>query len=204
MRVVAVGVLSALAGLILIGSAVAVLALPSSVNPAEAQSSLRDAGCTVRSFPATSAFHLDDFRKAVKYNSFPPSNGDHYQWPAVWGFYPEPVDPRRLVHNLEHGGLAIQYGTKLSDESLDRLFAFYARDRNAVVLAPLPALGRRIALTAWIVDPEGVVTKGRKGAGYVALCPRIEEDAFGDFRAAFRYRGPESYKYRPEFLEPGG
>lgn len=205
---VAVAAASAVAGLALIGSAFAVLTWSSSVSLAEAEASLREAGCTVQAYPATSAGHFDDPEKKVEYNSSPPTNGDHYYLPVIWGRYLEAVNPRQLVHNLEHGGIAIQYGNEVTDESFARIRDFYFGDRNGVILAPLDELGRRIALTAWIVGPEVAAKDPRFGAGYVALCPDFDEDAFGDFRSAFRYRGPESKSserdgFEPADLEPG-
>jgi hypothetical protein len=215
---VAVAAVSAVVGLALMASAFAVLAWGSdSASIAEAEESLRDAGCTVEAYPATGKpVHFEDLNTKVKYNSYPPTNGDHYYVPTPWGRYLTPVNPRQLVHNLEHGGIAIQYGARVTDESFDRIRNFYREDRQGIILAPLDALGQRVALTAWVVGPEVPAKDTRLGAGYVALCPDFDEDAFADFRSAFRYRGPESCSrlseadrqagrpcYEPEGLEPG-
>lgn len=53
------------------------------------------------------------------------------------------------AHNLEHGGVIVQYGDKIGATTRMRLRAFYDDSPNAMVLAPLPELGSKITLTAW-------------------------------------------------------
>ena len=46
----------------------------------------------------------------MKYKSFPPTSGAHYFQPAIWNAYEAPLVLVQEVHNLEHGGVVIQYG----------------------------------------------------------------------------------------------
>ena len=199
-KYVVVGVLTALAGLVLIGSAFAVFA-GGGVGAKEALRRLDRAGCEVRTAPATSGGHIRRLDVAIEYNTRPASNGRHYWSPAIWGLHRESVDERQLVHNLEHGGIAVLWGSGVSDDTLAQLRAFYFEDRNGLVLAPLPELGTQVALTAWVVDAEPPAKSGKLGAGYVALCPGFDESAFAGFRSAFRYRGPEA---PPKFFLEAG
>jgi hypothetical protein len=85
------------------------------------------------------------------YNSVPATSGWHYDTPAPWGVYDQPQAEETLVHNLEHGGIVIQYWCPdgCSDE-VERLKALVERYPSKVLLAPYARpLPNRIALTAW-------------------------------------------------------
>jgi hypothetical protein len=43
------------------------------------------------------------------YNSEPPTSGPHMPGIAPWGFYDKPIPKEYQVHNLEDGGVLIQY-----------------------------------------------------------------------------------------------
>lgn len=191
----------ALAALVIIGTAIAALA-GRIVGAASAAAAMREAGCTFRTYPATTSEHVPESAK-VKYNSFPPSNGAMTNEMVVWGFYTEPVvGQKQLVHNLEHGGIVVQYGAQVGTETLGLLEAFYRDGSNGVIVAELPALGNKIALAAWNGPaPKGDGGKNDLGHGIVALCPRFDEEAFDTFRDAHRYKGPE--RHPRETLEPG-
>lgn len=169
---------------------------------ASAANAMLEVGCTFRTYPATTSKHIPESAK-VEYNSFPPSNGAMTNEVVVWGFYTEPVvGQKQLVHNLEHGGIVIQYGVKVDPETVDLLQAFYDDDPNGVIVAELPALGDKIALVAWNAPAPAEGEKLDLGHGIVALCPRFDEEAFDTFRGAHRYKGPERTHGR-ETLEPG-
>ncbi len=144
------------------------------------------AGCTLKTYPEQEPRHVATYEAKVAYNSFPPTSGTHHQQPVVWGEYPEPVVAIQEPHNLEHGGVIIQYGDKVPAATRKRLQAFYADSPNGMVLAPLPKLGNRIALTAW--------TK-------LATCEQFDEKAFAAFRSAYRGKGPERFSVGD--LKPG-
>jgi hypothetical protein len=150
---------------------------------------LKSAGWTFKTYPAqprTPHYTSLSPKDPLKYNSFPPTSGRHYyQW-AIWNFYTEPVDVYQSVHNLEHGGIVIQWGNKVPQSDVDEIHAFWQDDPNAILAFPNPKLGNKIALTAWTHLAEG--TKW--------------SDAVGKkFRDAFRYKGPE--KIPADSLQPG-
>ena len=72
------------------------------------------AGCnfkTVTAYvPPGQGVHVPSLTKKFPWNTDPPSNGQHYPAWAVWGFYTEPVNPRMVVHNEEHGGVVLWWG----------------------------------------------------------------------------------------------
>lgn len=164
---------------------------------------VRQAGCRYEMYPAQAAPHVPPTQK-VKYNSFPPTNGPMAEELIVWGAYDEPlVGQRQLVHNLEHGGVAIQYGAKVDASTVALINDFYLESPNGLVVAPLPALGERIALTAWNAPAPSASASGKPdlGSGILARCPRFDKGAFQSFIDAHRYKGPE--RMGRETLEPG-
>ena len=132
--------------------------------------------CELARFPEQDGAHVAAPPPDHEYNSFPPTSGPSSDTPLVWGAYEEPVAQFRVVHNLLHGGVAVQYGAEVPDETVERLRAWYAADPDGVVLAPLPALDDRIALTAWT---------------QLATCAAFVERQFTSFRGRHRFNGPE-------------
>lgn len=162
---------------------------------------MRKAGCTLKSVPAQKGEHLDSLEAKPKHNSTPPSSGPHYFETAPWGTYDDPVSALRLVHNLEHGGVVIQYGPKAPDGAADALVSFWRDDPNGMTVSPLPSLGDKIALAAWTVEDGRAREKDYHGEGRVATCPRFDQKAFETFREEFRFKGPE--RFPEDALEPG-
>lgn len=146
---------------------------------------MRAAGCTYQTTKAEGREHIRDETK-VKYKVFPPTSGNHYAVPVVWGAYDAPIEQERVVHNLEHGGVIVQYGKDVPQTTVDELRAEYQSDPNGLVLAPLPSLGNLIAFTAWT---------------HIAKCRSFDKDAFETFRDEFRAKGPEAR--RVSDLAPG-
>lgn len=83
------------------------------------------------------------------YNSHPPTSGPRLRSLASWGKHELPVPPELAAHNLEHGGVTVQYncprGCPNLVARLEALAAPYAR----VLVAPYPWMDARIALAAW-------------------------------------------------------
>jgi hypothetical protein len=195
-------VVAAAAALALVGAAAGAYFLlrdDTSKTESVAQT-MRAAGCTFRTFPARAAgVHIGDpDAKPKEWNSFPPTSGPHHgQW-VIWGQYDEPVPLASAVHNLEHGGVVVYYGRGVGDEQVSELVSFYRDDPTAMLLAPLPELGNKIALTAWYTpDPN------ETGQGILGECTRFDENAFEAFRDAYRFHGPESPVIPRGNLEPG-
>jgi hypothetical protein len=169
----------------------------SNVRDADVAAVMRKAGCTLATFPAQARTHLKDINAHPRYNSFPPTSGPHYFAPVAWGLWPAPLQQVQVVHNLEHGGIVIQFGDKvrIGSPTLDKLVRFYASDRRLMLMAPLPKLGKTIALEAWTVPEQGA-NRANRGTGRLAKCTRVDEAAFGAFVDAYRDRGPESRRQR--------
>jgi len=152
---------------------------------------LAAAGCSYKQYPAQPRSpHYTSLTPSPppSWNSFPPTSGRHYfQW-VLWGDYTEPVPLIKEVHNLEHGGMIIQYGDKVPTSDIDKINSFWRQDANAMLVAPLPKLGNKIAMTAWTQWAE---------------CTNFNQNAFTKFQKAFRYHAPESPVYPKSALNPG-
>jgi hypothetical protein len=162
-----------------------------------------DAGCTYKTFKGLpSGVHIANPNATPKeWNSFPPTSGPHYgQW-VIWGEYDEPVRLAQAVHNLEHGGIVMYYGSGVSDSEITKLRSFYRSDPAAMLLSPLPKLGDKIALTAWYAPTKDGQPVTDESQGILAECTQFDENAFESFRDAYRFQGPE--RIPPESLQPG-
>src|SRR5207247_8423081 len=82
------------------------------------------------------------------YNSDPPTSGPHLPYIAPWGVHTRPIQPELQVHNLEDGGVVVQYNCECPElaEQLKKVVQGYDK---YVILAPYPSMKTRIALTAW-------------------------------------------------------
>jgi Protein of unknown function (DUF3105) len=179
-------------GVILLGGILALVAFSGGDGSSAAINS-RD--CTEESFPGLAPKHLSNPDENVRYNSFPPSSGPHYQQPAPWGIYEDPIKQTILVHNLEHGGIVVQYGD-VSEETLKDIQAFYQDDPYGVVVSPYKRLGKKIALTAWNeprYEQEGKFEDVDPGNGYVLTCTQWDADAAAKFRDERRNKAGERY-----------
>ena len=78
----------------------------------DARAAVEAAGCTLAATPALVGQHTvtSPTGSSKKWNTTPPTSGPHYAIPVVYGMYDEPVNQAQLVHNLEHGAIAVQYG----------------------------------------------------------------------------------------------
>ncbi len=174
--------------------------------------------CQRQEFPGQTQRHLQAGQQPPKdfeYNSFPPTSGYHDATPAIFDAYSQPVPERHLIHNLEHGGIVVQYGEDVSQRTIDRIVAWWNQDPTGVVVSPLPddpkadRLRGKITLAAWTgrktpltndtqeIDPA----ESEPQKGHLAVCSRFDEEAFSDFRDDYRFRGPEPFL--PNQLEPG-
>jgi DNA-binding beta-propeller fold protein YncE len=83
------------------------------------------------------------------YNSSPPTSGPRLDHIADWGVHPVPVPLELQAHNLEHGGVLLQYNCPEGCADLELALADLVRDRDHVLIAPYPLTDAKIVLTAW-------------------------------------------------------
>jgi hypothetical protein len=82
------------------------------------------------------------------YNSDPPTSGPHLPYLAPWGIHTTPIPKELQIHNLEDGGVVIQYSCECP-ELVGKLTSIVKRYDHGVILAPYPGMKSKIALTAW-------------------------------------------------------
>jgi len=130
-----------------------------SFTPAVKRAASR-AGCRLRADPSAVGIHLlvsdivplhvdnPDYSKVPR----PPTNGHHRPIWANWGFYQQPVPYAYEVHNLEHGGIIIHLGVKITRAAGERVVRMWAASPPFMLIVPglpadVPANGATI--TSW-------------------------------------------------------
>ena len=178
------------AGIVALVAIVLVVALGGGSSSAKAAATtIRNQGCQYHHYPELPrAPHYSTMHPnpAPTWNSVPPTSGRHYYQPVVFGDYTQPLAEIQLVHNLEHGAVILQYGSKVPKAQVDAITTWYRKDANALIVAPLPKLGDKVAMTAWTQWAE---------------CTGFNAKAADAFRNAFRYHSPEHYP--KSYLQPG-
>ena len=198
-RTLAIAAASGVAVVVIAGVALA-LANSGDDGPGDARAALEAAGCTLETKAALEGAHsvATPDGSSDEWNTDPPTSGPHYNVPVIWGTYTQPVNQAQLVHNLEHGGVAIQYGDEVPPATVAQLESLVQENPRGTVLAPLPSLGDQIALGAW-VTPDA--SRPGEGTGYLAKCAAFDRDAFQAFLDAYQFQGPE--RFPPDSLLPG-
>ncbi len=95
------------------------------------------------------------------YNSDPPTSGPHLPYLAPWGVHTRPIAAELQVHNLEDGGVMVQYNCECP-ELVAKLQAIVRKYERHVILAPYSTMKSKIALTAWTrIDTLEELDEGR-------------------------------------------
>ncbi len=154
--------------------------------------------CTFETFAALGASHVEELPEDYEYNSIPATSGNHFPVPAIWNLYDQPVPEISYIHNLEHGGVVIQYGSDVPPEDVTALRDWYAQDTRGLIVAPLapeleeedPALADQIVAVAWT---------------HMLRCGSFDEEALNDFNDDFRGpQGDNPEKFELDQLQQGG
>lgn len=111
---------------------------------------ITEADCSqIQEFPSEGQEHIASLEQEVQYKTNPPTSGNHFGNPADWGVYPDTVDPRILVHNLEHGGSVIHYND-ISEEDIEKLEDLVDNEfPEGAILNPNPDIDHPLAMAAW-------------------------------------------------------
>lgn len=98
--------------------------------------------------------HVTGELVAFRYTSDPPTSGPHATGVAAWGTHERPIPKALQIHNLEDGGVLIQYNCEDCGDLVSKLKDIVRRYPDKVILAPYPGMRTRIVLTAWsYIDP---------------------------------------------------
>jgi hypothetical protein len=93
--------------------------------------------------------HVPEGTTVTTYNSDPPTSGQHWGSVASWGVHTEPIPNELQVHNLEHGGIIMQYSCEDCPEIVAELEAIANQCPVKLITAPRPGMEHTIAVTAW-------------------------------------------------------
>lgn len=157
--------------------------------------------CELETFSPMGRTHVQELEEGFEYNSVPATSGPHYaqpRAPAIWNVYTDPIQQERLVHNLEHGGAVVQYGSGVPQSTVSEIVDWYEDDPRGLVVAPLlpeleelePSLEGRITVTAWT---------------HLMTCSSFDSEAFDAFVDAYRGPGGDApEKFPLDALQPGG
>jgi hypothetical protein len=137
-----------------------------------------------------SSQHVGSGTNVTNYNSNPPTSGDHYPSTARWGISDVELDEEFTTHNLEHGGIVINYNCPEGcQDVVDQLTAIVSPYPVKLILSPRSDMEHRIAVTAWtrLLTMEDVNTE--------------QIQAFID---AYIDKGPEKIQTETDALEAAG
>lgn len=136
-----------------------------------------DAGCSgIKEVEEmATANHVAETDPPPKYNTNPPTSGDHFGSTAPWGALDETVDRRMLVHNLEHGGIVVHF-KDLPDSEAEALEDLADETPSGLVSYPDEEIDKPIAMAAW---------------GHLETCERYNERVIRDFANERCNKGPE-------------
>ena len=142
-----------------------------------------EAGCgEVQEAPELEAKHIAPGDEHEDYNTNPPTSGAHFAQPLApidTGFYSTPVEPEKVLHNLEHGQIVIWYNPDAPDQTIDDIETLTEQEPLATVAVPWDDIEApsQFVLTAWQNLQE---------------CVQVAQDVVDDFRTEFQGKGPEN------------
>ena len=153
--------------------------------------------CEVQTFKALGRDHVAELPEDYEYNSVPATSGFHNGQTAIWNLYDQPVPQINSLHNLEHGGVVVQYGSGVPEATTAQIADWYQEDPRGLIVAPLvpefeeedPELADQVVLTSWT---------------HMMRCSSFDEEAFDGFIED--YRGPQGdapEKFPLDSLQPG-
>ena len=189
-------------------------------SAASVKATMLAAGCTYQDIAPKPPHNKTNYHADVPtlktsmvglWSTFPPSGGGHFGSWAVWGFYTDPINPREVVHNMEHGAVVLWWGPKTPASTVNELHTFYNEPISGgagdgmfgTPIEPIgkQTLGSKVAITSWTGDTSRYYRNGYYGIGHIAVCPTFNEHAFKVFRDAYRGKGPEGIPLSSD--EPG-
>jgi len=186
------------AAIVIAAAAVGIGFIMSGDDSSSAVGTTSSGDCTLQTFDALEAKHVEELPDGYEYNSIPATSGLHNPTTAIWNLYDQPVPEINYVHNLEHGGVVVQYGSEVPAADIAALGDWYAQDTRGLIVARLDpdfeeedaALADQIVATSWT---------------HMLRCGSFDEEQLDDFIAD--YRGPQGdapEKFELDQLLQGG
>jgi hypothetical protein len=132
--------------------------------------------------------HVNTNADVDDYNSDPPTSGRHWPNPAPWGVANDEIADEQQVHNLEHGGIVMQYDCDLVDDCdalVAQLTPLATQFPVKLILAPRDNMVHAIAVTAWT---------------RLLTLDQFDEAAIQAFIDAYVDQGPEKIQSETDLL----
>ena len=152
---IVIGVVVAIAALILVGRAAGVFEAPA--KPSTDPSGIDASGPTLGTHQEDlSNTHIPTGQHGNYTEGLPPTSGEHWAQPAApapWGIKTAWLQFEVTTHNLEHGGVVIMYNSLTAQQANDLqalVRSLGASGYNKIILEPWPDMkDAKIILTAW-------------------------------------------------------
>lgn len=186
----------AVAAVIVIAAAAVGIGFVMAGGDEESSGPLGTGDCTVQTFEPLGRGHVAELADDYEYNSVPATSGVHSSQTAIWNIYDQPVPQINYVHNLEHGGVVVQYGSEVPAATVDQIREWYQEDPRGFIVAPLvpelekedPTLPDKIVLVSWT---------------HMMRCSSFDQEAFNTFSEDYREDAPEAEFFPLDSLQPG-
>ncbi len=130
-----------------------------------------------RPVPVVGRDHIAPGAIPSRYNSNPPTSGDHYPAPVRAAFYEQRVPDAYLVHNLEHGQVWLSWRDEGDREAIEMFRKLREQFPDWVVVSHRPENDQRLAAAAW---------------GRLLKLDAPDQDALTAFIMRYRDKAPES------------
>jgi hypothetical protein len=179
--------------IIAIGSTVALLFIISLLVPGgsgkqTSSNANLNAGGPVEILDDQGRSHITPGEAGGPYLTIPPASGPHWITnpsetvptgsPARWGAYGTPLPDEVQIHNLEHGGIILNYNCEEDcSELINQLQSVIPGQGAQFILAPYPNMSTRIAITSW---------------RHIDQMDEFDADRLNAFINAYLDRAPES------------
>lgn len=144
--------------------------LPQHVH--EVAGHLEQAGCVLEAPPVLEPMHVESL-DGIEFTSDPPTSGPHFENWAWFGFYRQPVHDGYVLHNLEHGGVALWYGQDVSQHKLRVLRDDVLDDLEKWLVTPRQGVDG-ISSAAWgvLLHCDAATLKAMQPAAFGELMDR--------------------------------
>jgi hypothetical protein len=123
---------------------------PSDLEAQSLREAARAAECELRlRLPDEGHDHVPASAPEPRYETNPPTSGNHVDQQQADGAYRETPPLASVVHSLEHGRLAIQYRPDLPEHAQLELIGLFDTMYGGTLLFPNPDMAYMVAATTW-------------------------------------------------------